>query len=52
VQQTTHRNFALSLNFVRRTINEQALNGRFQASSVTAIIGFGAVPSPGFMRKS
>ncbi|SHG68527.1 hypothetical protein SAMN05443248_2359 [Bradyrhizobium erythrophlei] len=24
----------------------------FQASSVTAIIGFGAVPLPGFIRKS
>jgi hypothetical protein len=27
-------------------------NWPFQACSVAAIIGFGAVPSPGFIRKS
>jgi hypothetical protein len=33
---------------VRRTINKQALRaGAVQASSVTAIIGFGAAPAPG-----
>jgi hypothetical protein len=36
--------FAIRSFFVRRTINKQALNSALQASSVTAIIGFGAFP--------
>jgi hypothetical protein len=35
--------FAIRSFFVRRTINKQALNA-LQASSVTAVIGFGALP--------
>jgi hypothetical protein len=45
--------FAIRLFFVRRTKNKQPTQSViFQASSVTAaIIGFGAVPWPGFTRK-
>jgi hypothetical protein len=42
-----HAKFAIRSFFVRRTINEQGQRNGFQASSVTAIIGFGAAPLPG-----
>jgi hypothetical protein len=48
-----HAKFAIRSFLVRRTRNEHgARAGVLQASSVTAIIGFGAAPSPGFIRKS
>src|SRR6266446_1849184 len=48
-----HPKFAIRSFLVRRTRNEQAMQTRlFQAASGSAIIGFGAVPAPGFSRKS
>jgi hypothetical protein len=48
-----HPKFAIRSFLVRRTKNEQRPDLPRQASSDTAaIIGFGAFPSPGFMRKS
>src|SRR5260370_2605096 len=48
-----HLKCAVRSFLVRRTKNEQLQEqGLFQASSVAAIIGFGAIPAPGFRRKS
>jgi hypothetical protein len=52
-ERRAHRKFAIRSFFVRRTKNEQLQEqGLFQAASVAAIIGFGAIPAPGFRRKS
>jgi hypothetical protein len=52
-KRNPHPKFAIRSFLVRRTRNEQAAYlSLFQAASVSAIIGFGAVPAPGFSRKS
>ena len=52
-KRNPHPKFAIRSFLVRRTRNEQAAYlGLFQAASVSAIIGFGAVPAPGFILKS
>jgi hypothetical protein len=52
-ERPAHPKFAIRSFFVRRTKNEQLQEqGSFQAASVAAIIGFGAIPAPGFRRKS
>ena len=49
----SHSKFAIRSILVRRTRIEQAIKPVPQASSVAfAIIGFGALPSPGFIRNS
>jgi hypothetical protein len=49
----SHSKFAIRSNVVRRTKFEQAEKPGPYASSVAfAIIGFGALPSPGFIRNS
>src|SRR5258708_30785766 len=52
-KRNPHPKFAIRSFLGRRTRNEQAAYlSLFQAASGSAIIGFGAVPTPGFSRKS